>query len=137
MKDLSLQLIDLPPEILIYILKKLDSIDVFISLMGINTRLDQIVCDPVLTRHLTLLRWSSTDFICPLDNTVLNRFCSQIIPQICHKIKCLNLESSSVKRVLLAADYPNLCELSLYNFENETAIHLSNSKKIDTCYFNR
>ncbi|CAF3330018.1 unnamed protein product [Rotaria sp. Silwood2] len=92
--------------------------------MGINTRLDQIIRDPIFTRRLTLLRWSPTDFIYSLDNTILDRFCLQIIPQICHKIKWLNLESSSIERVLLAADYPNLYGLSLHNVEDKTAINI-------------
>jgi hypothetical protein len=136
MKHSFFQLIDLPDEVLMIIFKTLDNVDVFISLMGINTRLDQIICDPIFTRRLTLLRWSSTNLICPLDNTVLDRFCLQIIPQICHKIKWLNLESSSVERVLLAADYPNLCGLGLHHFEEQTAIHLFKSKKFDFYYFN-
>ncbi|CAF4543650.1 unnamed protein product [Rotaria sp. Silwood2] len=104
--------------------------------MGINTRLDQIIRDPIFTRRLTLLRWSPTDFIYSLDNTILDRFCLQIIPQICHKIKWLNLESSSIERVLLAADYPNLYGLSLHNVEDKTAINIFKSKKFAFDYLN-
>ncbi|CAF2945702.1 unnamed protein product [Rotaria sp. Silwood2] len=90
--------------------------------MDINTRLDRIISDPVFTRNLTLLRYFSNRFICPLVDTVLDRFCSQTLLQIHYKIDWLNLESLSMERILLAAaDYPNLHNLGLYNVDKKTA----------------
>ena len=129
MKHSFLQLINLPDEILMIIFERLDSVDLFICFMDINTRVEQIIHDPVFTRRLTLLRWSPTDFFYPVHNTIIDRFCFQIIPKICHNIKWLNLESSCIERVLLAADYPNLCGLGLHNFEEKTAIKFFKSKK--------
>ncbi|CAF4791480.1 unnamed protein product, partial [Rotaria sp. Silwood2] len=37
------------------------------------------------------------------------------------KIEWLDLESSSMKYILYAADYPNLNGLNLYNIEDKTA----------------
>ncbi|CAF4381930.1 unnamed protein product, partial [Rotaria sp. Silwood2] len=39
---------------------------------------------------------------------MLDRFCLQILPEIHYKIKWLDLESSSMERILLATNYPNL-----------------------------
>jgi hypothetical protein len=52
---------------------------------------------------------------------MLNRFCLQILPEIHDKIKWFDLESSSMKYVLHAADYPNLYCLGLYNIDEESA----------------
>ncbi|CAF1324186.1 unnamed protein product [Rotaria sordida] len=50
----------------------------------------------------------------PLPDAILDRFCLQILPEIHHKIKWLNLESSSMERILHATNYPNLYGLGLY-----------------------
>jgi hypothetical protein len=129
------QLSNLPDEILLIIFKKLKNIDVLYTLMGINTRLDKIVHDPIFTSSLTLLRCSSNYVICPLADTMLDRFCLQILPQIRLKIKHLNIESSSIERILRAAEYSNLCRLGLYNMTEDTAIRLFIGKKINLNYF--
>ncbi|CAF4574058.1 unnamed protein product [Rotaria sp. Silwood2] len=54
---------------------------------------------------------------------ILDRFCLQILPEIHHKIKWLNLESSSIERILVT-NYPNLYGLGLYDVEIETALSL-------------
>jgi hypothetical protein len=124
----TVQLIDLPDELLLMIFNKLNSFQLLYSLMGINTRLDKTLSDPIFTRNLTLLRHISNSVICPLVDTVLDRFCSQILPQIHYKINMLNLESLSMERILFAADYPNLYGLSLHNIDEKTAERVFNGK---------
>ncbi|CAF1443805.1 unnamed protein product, partial [Rotaria sordida] len=51
---------------------------------------------------------------------MLNRFCLQILPEIHDKIKWFNLESSSMKHILCARNYPNLYALGLYNIDEES-----------------
>jgi hypothetical protein len=71
---------------------------------------------------LTFVKWLSHNFIdlfcCDL---ILNRFCLQILPEIHGKIQCLDLESSSMRHILRAANYPNLNVLRLYNIDEESA----------------
>jgi len=136
MIDSLVQLIDLPDEILMIIFKKLNNIQVLYSLLGVNKRLDQIVRDILFTSHLTLLTLSRNAHTCSLDDTVLNRLCSQILPEINNKIKWLDLESLSMERILLAADYPNLCGLALYGIEEKTAIRILESMIFDVSLFN-
>ncbi|CAF1579846.1 unnamed protein product [Rotaria sp. Silwood1] len=124
MEHSSMQLIDLPDEILLMIFTKLNTIDAFNSLIGINKRLDTIIKDPVFTNHLTLFKLSSNDLIHRLDDKVIERFCLQILPQIHDKIKWFNLESLSMERILLASNYPNLCGLGLYNIDEDAATYL-------------
>ncbi|CAF2208551.1 unnamed protein product [Rotaria magnacalcarata] len=124
MKHSPVELNDLPDEILMIILKKLNNVQILYSLIGVNKRLNTIVHDPIFTSHLTLMRCFSDDSIDPLPDPILDRFCLQILHEIHHKIQWLNLESSSMKRILLATNYPNLFGLGLYDIEIETALSL-------------
>lgn len=126
MRDLSIKLSDLPDEIIIFILKKLYDVEVLYSLIGVNKRLNTIVYDSLFTTNLTL--YFLDKFIYPLPDPMLDRFCLQILPKIHHKIKWLNLESKSMKRILLAANYPNLNGLGLYNIDTEKSLSFFNGK---------
>ena len=121
MEHTNVQLIDLPNELLMMIFKKLNNVELLYSLTGINIRLDRIISDPIFTRNITLLRHSSNRLIYPLVDAVLDRFCLQILPEIQYKINLLNLESLSMERILLTADYSNLHSLGLYNVDEKTA----------------
>ncbi|CAF3980128.1 unnamed protein product [Adineta steineri] len=118
------QLNDLPDEILMMILRKIWNIRVLYSLIGINQRLDRIACDSIFTRYLSLVNRSSNNSVAPLTNEVLNRFCSQILPKIHHHIRRLDLESSTMERILSTTNYPNLHQLGLFNLHEKTAASL-------------
>jgi hypothetical protein len=72
----SNQFINLPDEILLIILKKLITVDVF-NLFGINERLDNILYDKIFTSKLTLFVSSSNDLIHRLDDSLIDRSCLQ------------------------------------------------------------
>ncbi|CAF4695157.1 unnamed protein product [Rotaria sp. Silwood1] len=112
MKYSCSQLNDLPDEI---ILKNLFNVEVLYSLIGINNRFNTIAYDSIFTSRLTLMRDFSDNSTYPLSDPMLDEFCSQILPEIHHKIKWVNLESSYMKRILLATNYPNISELGFYN----------------------
>ncbi|CAF3219523.1 unnamed protein product [Rotaria socialis] len=125
------ELNDLPDEILLIILKKLDNLEVLYSLQGVNERLNEIIRDPTFTSHLTFVKWSPKEFINKFSsNVIFDRVCLQILPEISMKIKWLDLESSSMKQILHSTDYPNLNGLGLYNVERETSRSLFTGKKI-------
>lgn len=116
----NVQFLDIPNEILLIILKKLDNIDVLYSFVGINNdRLNILAQENIFTNTL--------DFVSPLTDSysipdpILNRFCSYILPRIHHNVKYLVLESSYMKRFLLAADYPYLAELKVFSFNQDIA----------------
>ncbi|CAF3154678.1 unnamed protein product [Rotaria sp. Silwood2] len=119
---------DLSDEILLIIFEELNNVEMLNSLMGINRRLDKILRDPIFSSHLTLMRSSSNGLFHPLVDIMIDRFCSQILPQIHHNIKWLNLESLSMERVLLASDYPNLYGLGLYQINYDTILRLFSGK---------
>lgn len=110
-------------EILLIILKNLDNDQVLYSLMGVNQRLNTFVHDSLFTNHLTLINRSVTNLVSPLSERILHRFSSQILPEIHHQIQWLNIESSSMERILSFV-YPNLNGLGLYNLQIETMTHL-------------
>jgi hypothetical protein len=128
MEDSCGQLDDLPDEIVLFIFKELDNLEVLYSLMNINRRLNQIAHDSIFTSRLSLLRHWPDHSISSLTNSMLDRFCSKILPSIHNKIKWINLESSSMKRILLATNYPNLYGLGLYDLDKETIKSLVTSK---------
>ncbi|CAF4699500.1 unnamed protein product [Rotaria sp. Silwood2] len=128
MEHSLVQLNDFPHEILMIILKKLWNIQVLYSLIAVNKRLNAIVHDPIFSNRLTLMKDFSAYSIDRLPDSILERFCSEILPEIHHNIKWFNLESSSMKRILLATNYPNLYGLGLYDIEIETVLSLVNGK---------
>lgn len=111
----SIELTDLPNELLLMILNKLNNTQILYSLMGVHRRLDQIVCNSIFTRYLVLWNMSFAKKVSSLNKTMLDRFCLEILPLIHDRIKWLDLESSSMERILLAGRYPNLYGLGLVN----------------------
>jgi hypothetical protein len=131
MQNSCVELNDLPDEILLIIFKKLNNLEVLYSFQGVNEQLNKIIHDPIFTSHLNFLQWSSNKFINKFSSDViLDRFCLQVLPEISMKIKWFDLESSSMKHILCAADYPNLYGIGLYNIEQETARCLFTGKEI-------
>jgi hypothetical protein len=124
----SIQLNDLPDEILLIIFQKLGNMAVLYSLIDVNKRLNKIVRDSIFANHLTLLISASNGFIYPLLDPILDRFCFHILPKIHQKIKWLGLESLSMDRILRATNYPNLWGLGLFNISGEVVIQLSTGK---------
>ncbi|CAF4303105.1 unnamed protein product, partial [Rotaria sordida] len=125
MKYSCVELNDLPDEILIIIFKKLDNLEILYSIQDVNERLNKIIHDPIFTSHLSFLKWSFNKCINKFSShIILNRFCFEILPKIHTKIKWLDVESSSIKNILYAADYPNLNTLGLYNIKEDKIKYL-------------
>ncbi|CAF5011476.1 unnamed protein product, partial [Rotaria sp. Silwood1] len=103
---------------------KLNSVDAFCSLTGINERIDKILYEYRVTQSLTIFQQESNDVICPPYENLIDKFCFRILPKIGRNIKWLHLEFLSVDRILVAAFYPNLYGLGLYNINMNTAASL-------------
>ena len=118
----AVNILDLPDEILLIICYKMNIVDVLYSLVDVNQRFDQLVLDPLSIRHLdmtirTIKSVEGQSF--SIDNQVLSKICGKILCRIQHHVHGLTLEPSSMKRILLAADYSQLHSLSLVDFEGE------------------
>jgi hypothetical protein len=117
MNQFDIDILDLPNEILIIILKKLGNVDVLYSLFGINNqRIDTLISNDVFTNVLNFVITSIID-------DKLDRFCIYILPKIHHCIKKLIVDVRSMEGILLAGNYPNLTCLELFNFGQETVFH--------------
>ena len=114
-----MQLMDLPDELLLMILKHLDNMEMLHSLMGVHVRLDEIISDPIFTKYLALMRFSMDRVIRPLAPRKLDRFCSEILPRIAEQVKGINIDASSMESVLLAGKYPKLSDIGIYNITEE------------------
>ncbi|CAF3046752.1 unnamed protein product [Rotaria sp. Silwood2] len=107
----SVTFLDLPNEILLII-----NMDVLYSLLDVdNQRLDTIILHKAFTKTLNFVLTTATDDALPISVSILNRYCINILPKIHHNVTSLMLESESMERILLAADYPNLTEHKLFN----------------------
>jgi hypothetical protein len=112
MSQSIIDLLDLPNELLLYILNKLDNVDVLYSLFGINNqRLDRLIQGKTFSTHLNFA-----------SNLHYNR-------RIDLYVKCLIVESASLERILLAAHYPHLTELKILHFQRDNSLDYFTSKK--------
>ena len=125
----SVGLNDLPDEILLHIFRKLNNIHLLSSLQNVNQRLNRIIHDSIFTSQLAFAQWLPHKYINLFSSQMmLNRFCSEILPDIHENIKSLDLESSSMKDVLCAANYPNLHRLGLWNINEQSIRSLFTGK---------
>jgi hypothetical protein len=111
----SVNILDLPNEVLLIILRKLSNIDVLYSLLDINNgRFDILAQEKSFSNILNFVY---------IDNiSLIDRFSTNILPRIGHNVKYFILEPVLMERILLATDYPNLTELKLFNFEQNIAL---------------
>ena len=115
---------NLPDELLLIILKKLDNVDVLDALMGSNFRLDRIIRDSCFTTEINLIN-SNDDERSGQRETLIDRFCLDILPTISQQIRSLKVRSTSMERVLLAADYSNLSQLDIFISNDEALRHFN------------
>ncbi len=127
----SLNIFNLPNEILFIILKKLNMGDVLYSLVDITQQFNQLVFDPFYIRNLNMTSMtmrSYFDRIYSIDNQVLGKICKNILPRISHQINELIVEQYSMEGVLHNMNYPQLYSLTLVDFPEEVLIKHLTSK---------
>ena len=123
-----IRLNDLPEELLLIIFRKLNNIDLFYSILGINNQLDRILDDSFFTNELKLVTSSVDDVICPLSSEVVHRICSEVLPKINEQIRSLTVESLYMENIFRAGDYLNLRKLCLASIKQEKLPDLFNGK---------
>ena len=139
MKNSCIELIDLPDEILLFICKKMNIVDVLYSLVDVNQRFDRLVLDPLTIRNLDMtLRTIKSVYnqTYSIDDEVLSRICDKILCRIHHQVNMLTVEPYSMKRILLAANYPQLYSLSLLNFQEKILYQYLTGTLFNFVYFN-
>ena len=128
MSNRTLDLLDLPDEILLIIFNKLGSADVLYSLLNSTQRLDQIARGIDYTKSINFSIESSNGQFSAIDPDKAHRFCAELLPQIHHHIQSMTLETSNIERILLAAQFPNLHTLVLAGFSPAILLHYFTSK---------
>ena len=122
----QLNILDLPDEILLVILKKLNMIDVLSSLNAVNRRFDRLTVDYSYIRDLDVTDIVSISSLCNQPSSVnpqiLCKICQKILPRIHHLVHQLTVEEHSMKQLLFATNYPQLFSLSLVDFHEETLL---------------
>jgi len=126
MNRFEVHFLDLPDEILLIILKKLNNIDVLYSLLNINNERLSILAQEKIFSNI--LNFVSIDNISSIDCFKIERFCIDILPKIHDNVKFLILKPVLMEPILLATDYPNLRKLKLFNFDQETVLQYFTSK---------
>jgi len=109
---MNVDLLGLPNEILFYIFKKLNNVDVLYSLFNINNqRIENLIREKNFSEIL--------NFAVINNQIIIDQFCRSILAHIHNNVKCLIVESTSIERILLGTDYANLNELKLCNFQQD------------------
>jgi hypothetical protein len=116
MDHITVHLLDLPDEILLIIMKKVGSVDVLYSLLGVNKRLDQMARSINVTKFLDLSTELLNGKISSFDRVKFDRFFDEILPQIRHNVIGFTLDLFYMERVLLACKYPNLSMIVIDNY---------------------
>lgn len=102
----QMNLLDLPNELLLLILKKLNNIDVLYSMFGVDhQQLDVLLSDNTFTNTLNFVLTLTNDHITSLPDGTINRFCENILPKIDQTIKYLILDC-------FYENYSSSCKLS-------------------------
>ncbi|CAF3809256.1 unnamed protein product [Rotaria magnacalcarata] len=104
-----MSILDLPDEILLCILNKLNNINVLYSLVDVNGRFDRLALDSIYIRDLDFTANDKSQKF----HQFLDRLCTSILPRIHHQINKLTLGQLSIERLLHIVDYPQLYSLSL------------------------
>jgi hypothetical protein len=117
----DIHILDLPDEMLLIILSKMDMIDVLYSLVDVNKRFNQLVFDPVYIHHLDLTVKTSLDHNLPVDNQFFNQIRTKVLPRICSKVNKMTIIPPSMEFIFnTTIDYPQLHSLLLADFEHKT-----------------
>ena len=125
--NVEMHLLDLPDELLLFVFSQCTAVDALFTFTDLHPRLDRIVRDPMLVRHLNFTLNSANGQISSMLDHVVTRLCDTILPRISDRIERLILDPSAMERVLTPSiQYPNLSSLTLLNLPRKSiAQHLT------------
>lgn len=122
----SANILSLSDDVLLYILKQLDNLDVLYSFIGVNKQLDRVARDVTFTRSLDFAGHVFNEAKEANAHTIFERFCSEILPRIQHLVQSLTVHPQSIDRVLSAGSYPQLRQLIILNVRNDMICTIPN-----------
>lgn len=124
MNSSSVNILDLCDEMLLAILNKLNHTDVLYSLMGVNKKFDGLIQDRVFTQSLDFTRMSENEDNQSEMNSIIDYFCSCIMPRIQNNIQCLTVNEYSIDRILSIGHYTELQKLTLADITLQMGIRI-------------
>jgi hypothetical protein len=110
-----LNLLDLPNEVLLLIIKQLPMVDVLYSFLGVTHRLGQLLLSSVYTRtlNLTCLKVDTlAKRIYSTDGHAMETIYREVLPRFHQHGAHLIVDQSALERVFHVGDYPELHSLS-------------------------
>ncbi len=113
---------DLPDEMLLSIVNRLNNIDILYSLVDVNQRFDQLALNSVYIRDLDFTANSLLDGRSQEYYQFINRICKNLLSRIHHQVNTLTLDHISMKHVLHTFNFPQLHSLSLVLHRSETFV---------------
>ena len=120
--DNRVNLLDLPNEIFLILMKKLNMVDVLYSLVDVTDRWNDLILNPLYVRlvDLTCVRVApNDDWIYSTDDHVIDRLCQDVLPRINDHVKELIVDQHSLGRVFHATSYPQLESLALIDIDDQ------------------
>ena len=99
---------------LIYILNKLENVDVLYSFYGINNnRLERLVRSEKFSSQLKFTA-NVVD-----ETKVFDQFCDFLLREIHFNVESLTVQSEYLERIFAVSHYPNLSQLEILNFRGD------------------
>ncbi|CAF1626699.1 unnamed protein product [Rotaria sp. Silwood1] len=126
----DINILDLPDEMLLIILSKLDMVDIFYSLVDLNKRFNQLVFDPLYIHHLDLRSKTFKKHNSSVDNQVFDQIRTKVLPRIHYKVNKITVTLPFMEFIFNTVDYPQLHSLSIVNFQQETLLQYLTSDVI-------
>lgn len=131
MSNRIVSILDLSDEVLLTIFKKLHNIDLFYSLLDVNRRLNNVVCDITFSQAVDLTALSSNGACDSENKVVADRFYAHILPRIRNNVESFTVQASFLQRMLRASNYPNLHKLILVNLSLDMTSQIFSSMSFD------
>ena len=134
--NIQVNLVDLPSEILLIIMKKLNMVDVLYSLLDVTQRWNDLILNPLYVRRLDLTSVTVTpsdDWICSTDDRIVEQLCRHVLPIISDQVKTLRVDQHILGRVLHASNYPQLDSLELIDIDDQFLFKFMQGKSFVFC----
>jgi hypothetical protein len=98
--------------------------------LGVNQKLDKIVCDINFTKDVDLTIISSNDTSDSKLNVMMDRFGAFILLRIHNNVEALSVQASLLQNIFRTINYPNLHKLTILNLNMDMASAVFNSMLI-------
>jgi hypothetical protein len=113
---------DLPDEMLLMIVNRLNNIDILYSLVDVNQRFNRLTFNSLYFHDLDFTTVSMFDPKSHEYSVLINRICKNLLSRIHHQVNTLTLDHISMEHVLHTFNFPQLHSLSLVLRRSETFV---------------